>query len=80
MNLLKNKLYLTRLVKITAGRHHAWYETSLGFTVRKPIGQDIEEAYSPEEKAPADVVAANESKEILTPSPVRSTSISRQTI
>lgn len=25
-------------VKITAGRAHAWYETDLGFPIRKPLG------------------------------------------
>lgn len=29
---------ITRLIKITAGRCHGWYETDQGFNVRKPLG------------------------------------------
>lgn len=29
------------LKKICPGRRHAWYETDLGFDVRKPIGQKL---------------------------------------
>jgi len=25
-------------IKITAGKRHAWYDTGLGFKVRKPLG------------------------------------------
>ncbi len=27
-----------KLMKITSGKNHAWYETDLGYQIRKPLG------------------------------------------
>lgn len=44
---------LLRLKRKTAGGFHGWYETDLGFDVRKPLGQQTvfndEGEYAPDE-------------------------------
>lgn len=42
---------ITKFVRITAGKRHAWYETSLGFNIRKPLG--VVKAILPEIDNPA---------------------------
>ena len=31
-------MIIGKLIKITVGKRHAWYETNLGFNIRKPLG------------------------------------------
>jgi hypothetical protein len=35
---MEKKLIIYRLVKVTAGGRHGWYETNLGYNIRKPLG------------------------------------------
>lgn len=35
----KIKLVFTGFMKITPGKHHAWYETNLGYPIRKELGK-----------------------------------------
>lgn len=35
-----------RLIKITPGKRHGWYETDQGFNVKKPIGGHYQETES----------------------------------
>lgn len=34
---------ILKLKKITPGKRHAWYETDLGFDIRKPLGDYLTE-------------------------------------
>ncbi len=36
------KIY--NLIKITAGGHHAWYDSDLGFPIRKPFIREVLES------------------------------------
>lgn len=37
----ESKVKLIKLVRITSGKRHAWYETDLGILVRKSIQSDV---------------------------------------
>lgn len=40
---MKSKIQLGKLIRVTAGGRHGWYESSLGFPVKKPLqGEYIE--------------------------------------
>ena len=37
----KIKLVIYGLIKVCPSRRHAWYDTNLGFPVRKPLGKVV---------------------------------------
>ena len=58
-NNMKSKVTLKNLIRITAGGRHAWYETTDGFNVKKPLGAEgtgrlgyVEIGYRETEKGP----------------------------